>query len=195
MSTHSPLGSVCDAHGAAPQQSVPLHVFEQPLPGEQNEKPASTQFWSHEPHDVFDVSAASHPSLEFALQSAKPVLHAPTAHWYTLSFKSHAGSAFFGVGQAVHEPAQPLLGRLMSTHTPAQSFVPGPQSDPASLSVALSMAASAARSAGALPRIELHPITQPKGTPTMAASASRNRFTRYLAFRTTFRFVRPRHRA
>lgn len=44
VSTHSPEGSVCDAHGPDAQQSVPLHVLEQPVPGEQNEKPALTQF-------------------------------------------------------------------------------------------------------------------------------------------------------
>lgn len=196
VSTHSPLGSVCDPHGAAPQQSVPLHVLEQPVPGEQNEKPASTQFWSHEPHEVFAVSADSQPSLDCELQSANPALQAPTAHASALSIRAHAASAFFGVGHALQAPPHPLLGRLMSTHAPAQSLVPGPQSDPPSLSVWMPTEASAPETLPvSLPRMALQPTMQPKGSPMKTASASRSRFTNSLAFRKTPRFGRRRRRA
>lgn len=105
-------------------------------------------------------------------------------------------SAFLGVEHAVHVPPHPLFGSLMSTHTPPQLLVPGPQFDPASFSIAPSNDASVpTKSEGSLPRIELQPTMQASCRGTKSASARKSRFTSYLAFRKRLRLVRPRRRA
>lgn len=153
---------------------MPLHVSEHwsppELSGEQNAFPCVTQSLSHEPHDVFDVSSASQPSVEFLSQSANPGLQLPSPH--EPFGPLHADCPFVGGGHALQSPLHPLAGSVVLRHVFAHSLLPAPHAL-ASLSLAgeSKNPPSPERRPGSFPKIALHPTAAPTGNATSVANA------------------------